>query len=87
MINNNEEVVKVSCIYYPIWVYKDEIWALIKNKSKINVIGSNCIQMLGSKVRKISIGAQKIDFSTLKTFRIIIADFQIKNKVDKARYF
>ena len=44
-------------------------------------------QKLGFKVKKINIRAQKIDGFTLKIFEIVIADFQIENKVDMPRLF
>lgn len=47
----------------------------------------NFIQKLSFKIQKTSVEAQKIDGSALKTFGIIIAGFQIKNKVDKLKYF
>ena len=36
---------------------------------------------LGLKVRQINVGAQKIDGSILKTFKIILASFQVKKKL------
>ena len=42
---------------------------------------------LGLKVWKTNIGAQKIDGSALKTFEMIIADFQIEDKANRPRFF
>ena len=42
---------------------------------------------LGFHIRKTNIGTQKIDSSTFETFRIVIADFQIKDKGDRLRFF
>ena len=33
------------------------------------------------------VGAQKIDSSTLETFKIVIIDFQVKDKVGRPRFF
>ena len=38
-------------------------------------------------IRKTDIGAQKIDESLLKIFRMIIACFQVIDKLDKVRFF
>ena len=42
---------------------------------------------LGFKIWKTNVKAQKIDGSTLKTFGMIIADFQVKDRVGKPRFF
>ena len=44
-------------------------------------------QKLGFKVWKTNVGAQKIDDSALETFRMIIAAFQIEDKVNRPRFF
>ena len=42
---------------------------------------------LGLKTRKTNIGAQKIDGSTLETFGMVIADFQVEDKGGRPRFF
>ena len=42
---------------------------------------------LSFKVRKTDIGAQKIDGSTLNTFKMILIDFQVKDKLGRAQFF
>ena len=42
---------------------------------------------LGLKTRKTNVGAQKIDGSTLETFGIVIANFQVEDKGGKPRFF
>ena len=42
---------------------------------------------LGLKVRKTDIGAQKIDSSNLITFGMVLADFQVEDKLRRARFF
>ena len=44
-------------------------------------------QKLGLKIQKTNIKAQKIEDSILKTFKIVIADFQVKDKIDRSRFF
>ena len=45
------------------------------------------IEKLGLKTWKINIGAQKIDGSTLKTFGMVIVDFQIEDKASRPKFF
>ena len=42
---------------------------------------------LGLQVYHINIGAQTIDGSTLETFRMVLASFQIEDKFRRARFF
>ena len=42
---------------------------------------------LGLQVRKADIGAQKIDGSTLETFGMVLADFQVEDKLGRVRFF
>lgn len=85
--DNSIEIVKVPYIYYPIQVYQDQIQALFNSGSKVNAINPDCTQKLCFKVQKTSIKAQKINNSTLETFEIAIANFQVEDKVDKPRFF
>ena len=45
------------------------------------------VERLGLKTRKTNIGTQKIDNSILKTYGIVIADFQVADKVARPRFF
>ena len=45
------------------------------------------VSKLGLKVHSTDVRAQKIDGSTLKTFGMILASFQVKDKLGKARFF
>ena len=42
---------------------------------------------LGLKIRKTNVRAQKIDYSALETFVMIIADFVIEDKASRPRFF
>ena len=42
---------------------------------------------LGLKVYFTNVRAQKIDGSIFKTFGIVLASFQVKDKLKKARFF
>ena len=50
-------------------------------------MSSAYVKKLGLKTWKTNVGARKIDGSTFKTFGMVIANFQVKNKTDKLRFF
>ena len=83
-------LVQVSCIHYPLHFRKDnqnKVQALIDYGSKVNTMIPAYILKLGLRVRQTNVGAQKIDGSTLKTFEIVLASFQIEDKLGRARFF
>ena len=76
VIGSDEEVVvKVPCIYYPVGFQEEQIRALLDSGSKVNAMNPNYAWKLGLKIRKTNIRAQKIDSSALEIFRMVIADF------------
>ena len=80
---------QVPCIYYPIWFKKSEVQvqALIDSGSKVNAMTPGYTSKLGLKVCPTNGGAQKIDDSTLKTFEIVLASFQVENTLGRAQFF
>lgn len=69
---------KVSYIHYPFCFCKDKknkMRDLIDSDSKVNAMTSTYVAKLGLNVCQTNIGAQKIDGSTLQTFRIVLASF------------
>lgn len=77
------------CIYYLICFKKNQanVQALLNFYSEINVITPAYVAKLGPKSWCINIGAQKINSFILEIFRIILASFQIENKLQRARFF
>ena len=67
----------IPCIYYPVQFKKDtaEVRALIDSGSEVNTMAPVYAKKLGLRIRKTDVGAQKIDGSTLKTYRMVIAGF------------
>ena len=65
---------------------KDFILDLINSGSQINAMISAYIAVLGLKVFFIAVKTQKIDTSFFQTFNMVIASFQVLNKLGKA-YF
>ena len=78
---------RVPCIHYPIPFRKKEVQALIDSGSEINAMTSAYASRLGLRVYCIDIGAQKIDGSTLKIFGMVLASFQVEDKLRRARFF
>ena len=85
---------QVSCIWYLVWFRqkndKDEnkdVRALIDLGSKVNAMHTTYATKLGLHIRKIDIGAQKIDKSHLDTFEIVITDCLVKDKLGRVRFF
>lgn len=68
---------KVLCIYHSFCFQKNlyKIRVLINSSSEINAIILTYIAKLGLKVGKTNIKAQKIDDSTLNTFKMVLVNF------------
>ena len=60
---------------------------MLYNGSKVNAISPAYAKRLGLKTWKTNIRAQKIDGSALKTFGMVIADFQVEDKSGRPRFF
>ena len=60
---------------------------MLNSGNKVNAINLNYTRKLELKIWKTNIKAQKIDSSTLKTFGIVIADFQVEDKASRPRFF
>lgn len=66
---------RVLYICYLIWFKKNEIQALIDLNSKVNIMILAFAFKLGFRACRTDVGALKIDKSTLKTFKIVLASF------------
>ena len=78
---------RVSYIYYLAQFRKNKratIWALINSHSKVNAITPAYTKKLGFQTRKTDVGAQKIDGSSLDTFKMVIPAFQVMDKLSRA---
>ena len=80
---------KVQCIHYPICFQKDfaDVEALLDSGSEVIAMTPTFTSKLGLKVCSTNVGAQKIDGSTLQTFGMVMASFQVKDKLGRARFF
>ena len=79
----------VPCICYPIRFIKSkvQVQALIDSSSKANAMILGYAFKLGLKIRSTNIKAQKINCSTLETFEMVLASFQVEDKFERARFF
>ena len=60
---------------------------MLNSGSRDNAMSPAYVKRLGLKARKTNVKAQKIDGSALKTFGMVIADFQVEDKVGRSRFF
>ena len=60
---------------------------MLDSGSKVNAMSPTYAKKLGLKTWKTNVGAQKIDGSALATFGMVIADFQVKDKDGRPRFF
>lgn len=89
MKNTLRWLYKVLYIYYWLYFWKNtaNVRALINSGNKINTMTLVYINKLDLKGCYIYVKIQKIDSSIFQIFEIILANFQIKNKLKKAWFF
>lgn len=89
--NSENKVIlkKLLCIHYLLRFSKDiaEVKALLNFGNETNAIMPAYATKINLKVRLINIGAQKIDGFILNTFRMVLTNFQMKDKLSEAQYF
>ena len=81
---------KVPCICYPIQFRKDkgkDVLALLDSGSKVNAITPAYTAHLGLKVKVTDVGVQKINRSSLATYSMVIATFQVFDKLGRSWFF
>lgn len=69
------------------YIGKAEILTLINPKIKLNVMNLAYTDKRDLKVRKIKVNAQKIDNFSPEFYDIVIAAFQILDKLDYLQFF
>ena len=81
---------KVPYIHYSVQFCKDkgkDVLALFDSGNKVNAITLPYMAHLGLKVRVTNVGVQKIDRFSLAISSMVIAAFQVVNKLDCSRFF
>ncbi len=86
MTKEMEELEWVPCIWYLV-IFKDQTKALLDSRSKVNTMSQAFTQQLGLKIRKTNIRAQKIDGTTLETYKIVVSTFSVLDKDGRERFF
>ena len=81
-----EELERVSCIWYFI-TFKDLIKALLDWRSKVNAISQAFAFLLGLTIWKTNVVAQKIDGTTVETYKMIVSTFSMSDKDNRERFF
>ncbi len=80
---------KLEWIFY-IWyliTFKDQTKVLLNLRSEVNIISQVFTLYLNLKIEKTNTRIQKIDDTTLKTYKIVIFTFFVLDKDDKVRFF
>ena len=90
-ISKEDEVAieRVPCVHYPLRFQKDtaDVKALIDSGSEVNAMTPAYALKLDLRACHTNVGAQKIDGSTLETFGMVLASFQVEDKLGRAWFF
>ena len=81
---------RVPCIYYSIQFRKDKyknILALLDSGNEVNAMTPAYTAYLGLQIGVNDVGAQKIEKSSLATYSMVIAAFQVVNKLGCSWFF
>ena len=80
---------RVPCIHYPLRFCKDTagIRGLIDSGSEVTAMSPAYASKLSLKLHHTNVGALKIDGSTLETFEIVLASFQVEDKLGRIQFF
>ncbi len=81
-----EELERVPCIWYLV-TFKDQTKALLDSESEVNAMSQTFAQQLGLKIRKTNVRAQKIDGTTLETYKMVVFTFSVSDKDRRERFF
>ncbi len=81
-----EELEQVPYIWYPV-TFKDQTEALLDLGSKVNAISQAFAHQQGLKICKTNIVAQKIDGTTLETYKMVVSNFSMSDKDSRKRFF
>ena len=80
---------RVPCIHYPVQFRKDgsQVQVFLDSGSKVNAMNLAYASRLGLWVHRTDIGAQKIDGSTFQIFGMVLASFQVEDKLGRIWFF
>ena len=81
-----EELEQISCIWYSV-TFKNQTKALLDSKSEVNAMSQAFAYQLGLTIRKTNIKTQKIDGTTLETYKMVVSTFFVLDKDGRERFF
>ena len=61
--------------------------ALLDSENEVNAVHPAFAKELGLPIRPTDVGAQKIDGTTLKSYRMVVAAFSVEDKANRVRFF
>ena len=87
--NLRSNLARVPCIWYFMTFWKKfvSILALLDSGNKVNTIHPAFAKKLGFPIRPTDVGLQKIDGTTMDTFKIVVTAFSVTNKANQVRFF
>ncbi len=81
-----EELERIPCIRFPVTL-KDQTETLLDSRSEVNAMNQAFAQQLGLKIRKTNVRVQKIDGTTLETYKMVVSTFSVSDKDGRERFF
>ena len=78
---------QIFYIYYLIQFKKNKVQALIDFGNKVNIMTPKYVSKLDLKICLSNVKVQKIDGFIVNIFKIVLASFQIENKLRKSSFF
>ncbi len=81
-----QELELILCIWYLI-TFKNQTKALLDSESELNAMSQTFVQLLGFKIRKTYVEAQKIEGTTLETYEMVVSTFSVSDKDRRERFF
>ena len=85
--NPRSNLARVLYIWYPIAFRKKSILACFDSSSEVNTIYPNFTKELSLFIRPTGIKEQKIDGTTLDTYKMVVAAFLMTKKANQVRFF
>ena len=91
-----KELERVTCIRYPITfpggITQDgsalnSVSVFLDLGSEVNAIHLAFVEKLGLVVRATNVGTQKIDGTTLETYRLMVAAFSVTDQANMVKFF
>ena len=80
--NLGANLARVSCLRYHINFGKKSVSILLDSSSEVNAVHPAFAKELGLPIKPTDVGAQKIDGTTLETYRMVVAALLVEDKAN-----